>query len=93
MARDSGINCLYFYPKEYIEEAHRRGIVDKDSTMKKGIRFLVPFCIIMFVVMIMIISLWNHVKDFKTAYIQSCFFLIVMNWFDGSDWKNLNAGL
>ena len=33
--------------------------------------------------MIMIISLWNHVKDFKTAYIQSCFFLIVMNWFDG----------
>lgn len=31
----------------------------------------------------MIISLWNHVKDFKTAYIQSCFFLIVMNWFDG----------
>ncbi len=43
--------------------------------------------------MIMIISLWNHVKDFKTAYIQSCFFLIVMNWFDGSDWKNLNAGL
>ena len=93
VARDSGINCLYFYPKEYIEEAHRRGIVDKDATMKKGIRFLVPFCIIMFVVMIMIISLWNHVKDFKTAYIQSCFFLIVMNWFDGSDWKNLNAGL
>ena len=24
--RDSGLNCLYFYPKEYLEEAHRRGI-------------------------------------------------------------------
>lgn len=23
--RDSGIHCLYFYPKPYLEEAQRRG--------------------------------------------------------------------
>ena len=81
--KDNGLNCLYFYPKEYIEEAHKRGIADKDATMKKGKRFMVPFCIFIFVVLILIISLWNHVTDFKTAYLQAYLFLVVMNWFDG----------
>lgn len=27
--------------------------------------------------------MWNHVTDFKTTYLQSYFFLVVMNWFDG----------
>lgn len=27
--RDNGMNCLYFYPKEFIEEAQRREIADK----------------------------------------------------------------
>ena len=81
--RDNGINCLYFYPKEYIEEAQKRGIADMAATMKKGKRFMVPFCIIIFVVLILIISVWNGVKDFKTAYIQAYLFLVVMNWADG----------
>lgn len=81
--RNNGINCLYFYPKEYIEEAQKRGIADKAATMKKGKRFMVPFCIIIFVVLILIISVWNGVKDFKTAYIQAYLFLVVMNWADG----------
>lgn len=34
--RNNGLNCLYFYPAEYIEEAERRGIADKESAMKKG---------------------------------------------------------
>lgn len=51
--------------------------------MKKAKRFMIPFCIIMLVVLIGMISIWNHVTDFKTAYIQSAIFLIVMNWFDG----------
>lgn len=81
--RNSGLNCLYFYPKEYIEEAHKRGIADKAETMKKGKRFMIPFCIVMLVVLILIIAVWNHVTDFKTAYIQAYLFLVVMNWFDG----------
>lgn len=81
--RNNGLNCLYFYPKEYIEEAHKRGIADKDATMKKGKRFMIPFCIVIFVVLAMIIAIWNHVTDFKTAYLQAYLFLVVMNWFDG----------
>ena len=25
-AGNSGLNCLYFYPKEYVEKAERRGL-------------------------------------------------------------------
>lgn len=81
--RDNGINCIYFYPEEYIDEAERRGLVNKEAVMKKGKRFMIPFCIIIFVVLILIISVWNGVTDFKTAFIQSYLFLVVMNWFDG----------
>lgn len=81
--RDNGLNCLYFYPKEYIDEAQKRGIANKDVIMKKGKYFMIPFCIIMIVVLVLIISLWNHVTDLKTAYLQSYLFLVVMNWFDG----------
>ena len=66
--RDSGLHCLYFYPKEYIEEAHRRGIADKAAVMKSGKRLMISF--------------WNRVTDFKTAYLQAALFLVVVNWFD-----------
>jgi hypothetical protein len=86
--RGSGRNCLYFYPKDYIEKAVELGIADKDETTKKGKQFMIPFSLVMFVALILIISRWNHVTDFKTAFLQSCLFLIVMNWFDGIviDW-------
>ena len=80
--RDSGLHCLYFYPKEYIEEAHRRGIADKAAVMKSGKRFMISFCIIIFAVPILMISFWNRVTDFKTAYLQAALFLVVVNWFD-----------
>ena len=82
-AGNSGINCLYFYPKAYIDEAQKRGIADKDATMKKGTRFMVPFCIVMLIALVLIISLWNRVADFRTAYFQAALFLTVVNWFDG----------
>ena len=82
-AKNNGMNCLYFYPKDYIEEAQRRGLADKEATMKRGKRFLVPFCIFIFVALILIIALWNQVTDFKTAFWQAYLFLVVMNWFDG----------
>ncbi len=82
-AKNSGLNCLYFYPDEYIEEAHKRKIADKEATMKKGKRFMIPFCIVICVALILIISVWNHVTDLKTAYIQAVLFLVVVNWFDG----------
>lgn len=80
--RDSGLHCLYFYPKEYIEEAHRRGIADKAAVMKSGKRFMISFCIIIFAAPILMISFWSRVTDFKTAYLQAALFLVVVNWFD-----------
>jgi hypothetical protein len=38
-----GRNCLYFYPKDYIEKAAELGITDKDETAKKGKWFMIPF--------------------------------------------------
>ena len=56
LVRNDGMNCVYFYPKEYIEEADKRGLIDKDAVMKKGKQVMSPFCIILFVVLIAIIS-------------------------------------
>lgn len=55
LVRNDGMNCVYFYPKEYIEEADKRGLIDKDAVMKKGKQVMIPFCIILFVVLIAII--------------------------------------
>ena len=64
-ARDSGINCLYFYPKEYIAEALKRGVItDEGTLMKKRKQFMIPFCIILLIVLILMISVWNRVTDF-----------------------------
>lgn len=82
-AGNSGLNALYFYPKEYIDEAHRRGLADKTAVMKKGKHFMIPFCIGMLAALIAILCVWNRVSDFKTAYLQAYLFLVVMNWFDG----------
>lgn len=51
--------------------------------MKKGKRFMAVFCLVMLVVLVLIISVWNRVTDFKTAYIQACIILVIVNWFDG----------
>lgn len=84
LARDSGRNCLYFYPQDYLDEAQRRGILaDKDAVMKKGKRLMIGFCLVMLAALLLILCVWNHVTDFKTAYWQSVLFLVVMNWFDG----------
>jgi hypothetical protein len=81
--RDSGLNCLYFYPPDYIDRAVELGLADKDETMSRGKLFMIPFCLVMLVALIIIEAHWNQVTDFKTAYLQACLFLVVMNWFDG----------
>jgi hypothetical protein len=81
--RDSGLNCLYFYPDDYINRAVELGLADKDETMNRGKLFMVPFSLVMLVALIIIEARWNRVTDFKTAYLQACLFLVVMNWFDG----------
>ena len=41
LARDSGRNCLYFYPQEYLDEVERRSLCGKDATMRHGKRWVV----------------------------------------------------
>lgn len=82
--KDSGRNCLYFYPQEFLDEAQRRGIIaDKAAEMRKGKRFMTFFCIVIFAVLVAIIAGWNGVTDFKTACFEAYLFLVVVNWFDG----------
>ena len=74
-AKNSGRNCLYFYPADYIREAQNRGLADQAAESKKGKLVMIA--------LLLIIAVWNGVTDFKTAYLQSYLFLVVMNWFDG----------
>lgn len=81
--RNTGINCLYFYPKPYQEKAIELGLADEQTIKRNSKAFMIPFLIILLAALVGIISVWNQVKDFKTAYWQAALFLIVMNWFDG----------
>ena len=82
-AGNSGLNCLYFYPEEYIAEAQKRGLADHSAVMKKGGRFMLAFCAVMLAALLLILSVWNRALDFRTAYLQSALLLVVTNWFDG----------
>lgn len=81
--QNSGRNCLYFYPKAYLDEAQNRGLADKAAVMKQGKHFITCFCILIFAALILILARWNRVADFRTAYFQAALFLVAVNWFDG----------
>lgn len=44
---------------------------------------MIPFMIVMLCALLLIIGLWNGIRDFWPAYFQALLFLEVMNWFDG----------
>jgi len=77
------INEIYFYPKPVQDRAVELGLTTYDTIKRKSRRFMVPFLLIMSAALILIIGLWNHAPDFKSAYLQSLLFLEVMNWYDG----------
>lgn len=72
-----------FYPKEYQEEAFRRGLAEKETVARQSKRFMIPFCLVMLAALAAILTFWNRAADFKTALWQAALFLVVMNWFDG----------
>ena len=81
--RGGAINGLYFYPKPVQERAYEIGLTDRETVKRKRKIFMTGFFIVMAVALVLIIGLWNGVKDFWTAYWQSLLFLEVMNWYDG----------
>ena len=76
-------NCLYFYPTAYIDEAQRRGLAEHGDVMRRGKRFMIPFCAVMLIALVLIVGVWNRASAFRAAYAQTAVFLVVMNWFDG----------
>ena len=81
--RGGAINGLYFYPKAVQERAYEIGLTDMETVKKQRKRFMTLFYIVMLSALVLIIAVWNHVSDFKTAYLQALLFLEVMNIYDG----------
>lgn len=77
------IDGLYFYPKTVQKRAIEIGLTTQETVKKKRKVFMTEFYIVMLVALVLIIGLWNHVSDFKTAYLQALLFLEVMNIYDG----------
>ena len=80
---NSALNGLYFYPKAVRERVYELGLTDRQTVKEKKIIFMTAFYIVMLTAILLIIGLWNGVRDFWTGYIQALVMLEVMNWFDG----------
>ena len=81
--RGGAVDGLYFYPKAVQERAIEIGLTTRKAMQHKRKVFMTEFYIVMLVALVLIIGLWDHVSDFKTAYLQALLFLEVMNWYDG----------
>ncbi len=81
--RGGAINGLYFYSRAVQERAYEIGLTDRETVKQKRKRFMTAFYFVMLTALVLIIAVWNHVSDFKTAYLQALLFLEVMNIFDG----------
>ena len=80
---NNAINGLYFYPKPVQDRAIEIGLTDRETMNRKRKQFMIPFVIVMLTALVLIIGIWNHITDFKPAYLQALLFLEVMNWYDG----------
>lgn len=81
--RGGAIDGLYFYPKPVQDRAIKIGLTDQETMNRKRKNFMILFYVVMLAALLLIIGLWNGVRDFQTAYWQALLFLEVMNWYDG----------
>ena len=49
--KNDGLNCIYFSPQAYIDEAQKRGLTEKDTAMKRGKRFTLALCLFLLIVL------------------------------------------
>ena len=80
---NDALNGLYFYPKPVQERVFELGLTDRETVRRKRKKFMIPFVLVMLVLLLFIIGVWNGIKTFQPAYLQSLLFLEVMNWYDG----------
>ena len=81
--RGGAADGLYFYPKTVQERAIEIGLTTQETIKKKRKIFMTEFYFVMLLTLVLIIGLWNHITDFKIAYLQALLFLEVMNIYDG----------
>lgn len=80
---NNALNGLYFYPKPVQERVYELGLTTRAVVSRRRKTFMTAFFLVMAAALVLIIGLWNGVRDFATAYWQALLFLEVMNWFDG----------
>lgn len=80
---NNALNALYFYPKPVQERVYELRLTDRETVARKRKRFMIPFLLVLLCALLLIIGLWNGVREFWPAYWQALLFLEVMNWFDG----------
>ena len=69
--------------KSVIDKVGEFGYTDYKTIKRKKIIFYSLFIVLMFGSLILIVGLWNEIKDFKQAFIQLNIFLQSWNIFDG----------
>ncbi|MBR0417836.1 MAG: hypothetical protein IJI66_01555 [Erysipelotrichaceae bacterium] len=82
-AGKSPLDCLYFYPEAVQERVCELGLAKREDIAQRRKVFVSIFTSIMAVLLIVIIRYVNGVHDYWIAYLQSLFFLELMNWYDG----------
>lgn len=80
---NNALNALFFYPKPVQERVYQLGLTSRETVARKRMRFMIPFFLVMLFALLLIIGLWNGIRDFWPAYLQALLFLEVMNWYDG----------
>ena len=81
--RNNALNALFFYPKPVQERVYQLGLTSRETVAMKRKHFMIPFFLVILIALLLIIGLWNGIRDFRPAYFQALLFLEVMNWYDG----------
>ena len=81
--RNNALNALFFYPKPVQERVYQLGLTSRETVAMKRKLFMIPFFLVILIALLLIIGLWNGIRDFRPAYFQALLFLEVMNVYDG----------
>ena len=65
--RNNALNALYFYPKPVQERVYALGLTDRETVARKRKRFMSPFLAVMLCALLLIIRLWNGIRDVRPA--------------------------
>lgn len=65
---DSGLNCIYFYPEEFQEEAIKRKLVTHEQIIARKKSFYMPFVVTVIILYVLFVVFVNHANTFKDLF-------------------------